>query len=1001
MPLDWRTVFLPFTRGLSGKTDPRALQAPDLAVCRDAVFSESGGTQTRHPFAALSSASAFTDGRRIVVNGDELLLFTKEALFSWSDRDGGWVSKGTYLAPKLEEASVFVRTTEQTQCDRAELDSCIVYSWLDTGAAAKVYIAAIDRATGAVILAPRAMEAGSSRPRLIALASKILLFYIVNGSTALKVVSLDPDNLATSAAVTATSVSTAANLYYDVTATATEAVVVWRRQVTTSYSVATVSAAPAVVLSATPARVCDGPIAVAVSPDGTRFQVVRGDALNVKGDLLNATTLADVFINQAIGSIGGGTLYQFAAAYRSVQNSGAYRCYVWWSDTEVAASGGSTNRNYVTTSNALGTAALVSGHIGIGSRAFDRDGEVFVWLLFGASTLNVSGFVAQLQNAYYLFRDDDTVIAKGAMQRASGFSGTIGHLPNVQAVGDDTFVFCGAERRIVSLSGNQAGYADRGPRSIAVTFDSDESRRCVRLGETLYITGGQILQYDGEGLAEVGFHVFPYALSVSDNGAGTMVAGAFSYKPSYRWDNAKGETERSTTAAIVQLTQVVNREVIAEWGQTDVTMKKGTGHGGTRSPIACELWRTLKDPTEEAPFYLVTNPDPSVRTGDNAYEDNNAGLCGIIDSYSDAIAATKETNYENGGVLENLSPPAASIIAATQDRVFLAGVSGDPDRIWYSKLRGQGEIAAFHDALTVEVPALGGAITALAFFDETLVVFRETAIYALPGDGFDNASGGQNYGPARRLSADVGALSAETVAVTPGGLVFKSLKGWYVLPRGGVPEYIGAQVADFDEDEVVAVTVLEAEHQIRCLTTERLLMFDYLERQWAEWTISGGIDAAIWGGDYLYATSTNVLVEQATFTGVTYGLDVETAWLPMADLLQGAGACRWAMVLGEPRSPHGLRLRIAYNLKTDASGEPIWVDDKTFVSAAETVGGTLQFRHGPRFRKCEAIKFRLTACSVSADGSPPTGEALKLTGLSLELGFRPGLYRGLSAAQKQ
>jgi hypothetical protein len=179
-------------------------------------------------------------------------------------------------------------------------------------------------------------------------------------------------------------------------------------------------------------------------------------------------------------------------------------------------------------------------------------------------------------------------------------------------------------------------------------------------------------------------------------------------------------------------------------------------------------------------------------------------------------------------------------------------------------------------------------------------------------------------------------------------------------------------------------------------------MFDDIEGQWSEWTIAGGIGAIIRDGAYAYATSTDLLVEgEHAASDYGYGIDVETAWIPMAEL-QGYGSIRWIMPLGEYRSSCSLRVRIAYNLNESDADGPTWVDDKFFLPSPATVGAALQLRHGPKYRKCSAIKVRLTACSAAADGNPPTsGEALKLTGLSLELGFKRGLYRGLPAAQKQ
>lgn len=213
-------------------------------------------------------------------------------------------------------------------------------------------------------------------------------------------------------------------------------------------------------------------------------------------------------------------------------------------------------------------------------------------------------------------------------------------------------------------------------------------------------------------------------------------------------------------------------------------------------------------------------------------------------------------------------------------------------------------------------------------------------------------------------------------------------------------EYIGAPVSDYDGDTVIGVHVLESQHQIRCLTSSRMLVFDYLVGQWAEWAIASGLSAAMWGGTYHYTDGTSIWGEASDYTGVNYGLDIETGWLKLADL-QGFGRVRWLMILGEYRGTHTLRIRIARDYSLT------YFDDKPWTVSPTDIGQPLQVRHGPSIQQCQAIKVRITAVTVtgSEEGgylyANPTTEALKLTGLGLELGFRRGLFRNLPAAQKQ
>jgi hypothetical protein len=1013
MALQKTTFHLPLAAGLDTKRDPRALDAPSLAVCKNAEFDEVGGIQKRKPYASIGTnilgGGTISGIRKVVSNGDELLAFTAEALYSWSVRDTAWVLKATYLAPKVTERSVFVDPTEQVSTDRCEVGSCVIYTWVVNHATAtsrRVWVAAKDKTTGAVVLPPTQPNASSvvgvDRPRLVALASKALLFFI-DSNDDLVVIGLTPATLAADLAVASTLILDTADHTdkYDVVSDGTTAFFAAVRNPTTSYEVGTVSSALAIA-RATKARTADDCIAVsAPSSTGSRFVVARPVVTDMRGDVLNSSTLADVSVNVALGTASSATVNQITACYRSAQVAGEWSCHVFWSAGETAnqSSAFQCGTNTINNAGAAGTESLFLRETGVASRAFDHNGRVFLWGVFAgessaAGLAGPAGLRAALQNTYFLYRDDGLLIAKAGSHKAAGFRSLAGHLPGVQSTG--VYVFCGGERRIISVSTKHSSYSARAPRDVSVQFDTNEARRCARLGPTLYVTGGEVRQYDGTNLVEVGFHVYPWSFAGASLNAGSLGAGDYTYKFTYRWDNANGERDRSTTAShdivTVSASEQVDFGLIVPLRWTHKTR------------VAIEGWRTVANPVIDSPFYLVTNQDPTVVTGDNEWQESDptASSHAIADDYPDATLTTKEANPENGGILENLAPPPASIIVATQDRIILAGISDNPYRIVYSHLRGESEVAAFHDTLYVDVPPTGGAITGLGFLNETLVAFCETAIFALPGDGFDNLGQGSNYGPARLLSSDVGATTHESIALTPSGLLFQSDKGIYLLGSGWGLDYIGGPVSEFNDD-VSAVHVMESRHQVRILSAAGwVVVWDYLVNQWSEWTIGDGIDATIWQGTYHYATSAAVKAEQGSYSSADYSLDLETAWIKL-DGLMGFQRIWYLQVLGEYRSAHDLRIRIARDYSDSDSAGPTWIDDKFWSPDATTVGGRLQVRHGLKSpQQCQAIKIRLTDYADGSTTTPPAGEALRLTALALEVGVKPrGLYKQLASGAKQ
>ena len=303
-------------------------------------------------------------------------------------------------------------------------------------------------------------------------------------------------------------------------------------------------------------------------------------------------------------------------------------------------------------------------------------------------------------------------------------------------------------------------------------------------------------------------------------------------------------------------------------------------------------------------------------------------------------------------------------------------------------------MASFNDVLRFELPPIGGRNTAVAFLNETMVVFQETAIFAVPGDGFGNVLGvGANYGPGRLISSDIGAESQESVAFTPKGLMFKSQKGWYAMADWGAPRYIGAAVAAFDGELVRCIQVVVSQHQIRVLTDARMLVWDYEADQWAEWPIAGGAHGVLWRGRHMIIAGGEVQAQSDTL-GAPVQLDVETAWIKLSEL-QGFQRVWWIMILGELLSACRLRIRI----KRDYN-EAVYFDDKIWIPTPGVIGGPMQVRHGPSIQQTQAIKIRITALHETLDQAP-VGGGFNLTGISFEYGAQPGLFRHLPAGQRQ
>lgn len=840
-PIPPQKITIPFAVSLAGKWDQYALQAPGVAVLKNAEFDELGGIQTRKPYAPIlnDSANTIADIRRIYEAGDELLAFSKDALWSYSSGDGEWTQRATHLAVDVDEAPRFVRTGQQYNCDRAELGGVTMYCWEEeTPSGVVSYVAAIDSATGAVKLAPASIETGAIRPKLLATTNRLVLLYIeTSGSATIKAKAYDPADLSSPSSSGSINVN-ATSTYDAIVRPDTGTSVLVAVSAATAWALLTVTEAGAISTTRSRTVTCDEEgIAIAWdSADDDRILICYANGTSIRGDFLNSDG-TDYLTDEVIGTASSATVNQIACAF-----DGTDTFEVFWSAGEATDSTEfAIEWNTVDDAGANGTEAELVVQCGLASRAFRHDGYSYVWAVFSAASQG--DITAQLQNTYLLIRADGHIAAKCCGLQAGGFSADTGYLPNVANTSGNVHAWCAQIRGIVNTADglDQKAYAAKSPQDVVFEFDSDEARRVVKLGRTVYTSGGIVRQYDGRGLYEVGFHSFPFDISITPGGGGSNLNGNYSWMQTYAWANAAGEVEESTTTTTyeVNVPSANSAQVIGV--NLTVTAKQDSAN-----PVEVRWYRQEDAAAEGAYYYQVSSLDPAAASPNDFVENDPTAILStqIVDDYADATLTTKRPMYELGGVvLQNLPPPSARIVTATQDRLIFAGIAGHPSRIAYSKLRGDGEVAAANPALYIDLPPTGGKVTAVGFLNETMAVFKESAIYMLPGDGYANDRSGQNYGPARIVSSDVGAESMEAVALTPLGLIHKSSKGWYLLGQSWAPEYIGGPVSDFDSETVVAVHVMESQHQVRIVTDSRILVWDYLSnvRQgqrgaWSEWT---------------------------------------------------------------------------------------------------------------------------------------------------------------------
>ena len=192
-----------------------------------------------------------------------------------------------------------------------------------------------------------------------------------------------------------------------------------------------------------------------------------------------------------------------------------------------------------------------------------------------------------------------------------------------------------------------------------------------------------------------------------------------------------------------------------------------------------------------------------------------------------------------------------------QNRIFLAGTEF-PFELWVSNEFTTGEGPSLSSANVIAMENEGGDITALAEMDDRLLIFKRSAIYEMIGQGPATDGSGQFNAPARLTSA-VGAISQLGVIKMPQGVIFKSTRGFYLLPRGASQPMRLRGVEAYESLTLNGSAILDDLEQVRFVHAEgRTLVYHFglLDDQgagrWTTFTGQAAVDTIEFASQWVY-----------------------------------------------------------------------------------------------------------------------------------------------------
>ncbi len=1004
-----------FSGGIDTKTDPKQVIPGKLLDLQNGIFQFTGAINKRWGYKALGTGiiGGLTNiSKCAAVEGsynNELLMYDGQNAYSYIAATNQWANRGEVVSVIQTNQQITRNSAQQLSPDSATLGGIQVYAWEDSRGGIRYSI--VDQASGVFIVVDQPLVSTGSRPKCIpCVTAGVIGIFFGDGFGNLQVaaiatlapfmapvftqlisglstpLALDVQPAKNGGVWLAAWSSNGFPLQFELNLYSVNMTGIPSASVAAqAFGISSGGSIPNCMLSISVDPGTGGLWIIIVSPPfptdaiAYSFSSSGGGPFVTKGIIFAVGNILSV---TAVASNGGAT------AFFEVQGAGGLGNFI---QTNTISSSG-------TVGNPITSCPVFARGCGLASKAFTFGGNIY---------LNVAT-QSQQQSTYFTLDQTGNVVAKAVGQLGGGYVSSSDYvLPECQQLSSGVFSYTNLVKGIVNT---EAGAVQSllGVNSTKLDFFDSNSYLSSNLAGELYVVGGILQRYDCARYTEVGFHMYPEAIVATPVlSGGAMADGVYDYAVTYEWIDNTGATEISTPS-IVQA----------------VTLTGGGGAGSVQLTIP--TLRLTKKPNVRIVVYRTVGAGGS--TGSILYRVTSALLptynsttvdtVTFTDTLADASITSNGALYTQpltvgtNPVLPNAAPPACAFITTFSNRIVISG--GDlSSLLWYSQTAIPGSPAQFSGLLTLNVDPDGGPITALARMDDKLVIFKQSGIFYITGQG-PTATGDLNdFGlPIQIPSGDVGCSSSNSIVLTPMGLLFQSLNGIYLLDRGLNCTYKGVPVEQYtlptgQNLTLTSATLVPNQWVIFTTSSGTALVYDYFYDQWSTFTNHPAFDSDLWIGganQFVWANaSTGVVYQQTpgTFTdnGTPIPFSLTTSWLTFAQI-QGYQRIYHAFLLGQYKGAHTLNVGVGYDYDDPFSAvATIPVNASlgltTFGSASpfgneSPFGGALQGQTLYQFRldllrKCQAVRFQITDVETS-----PGNEAFSLSALGLLVGVLTG-----------
>jgi hypothetical protein len=984
VPVSVKTVKVPLSivDGLDTKTDEKNVATTNWLAAENIDYRRTGAISKRAGFAGKTrrvdgESDDITNGKAVATFFDELIQYSGNKLYSFSESKNYWYEKG-FVNNAVCTEKVLGNTDYTTISSSHEtIDSFTCVAYQTTASNAIIYVRLFDDANGVLLKEFEIVEAGAVLERVAKLNNTFLIFYheTPNGINYMRLDLVDINTVLGPVVLT----------NYD--SDSVQAVNIGDRLF---LSYINNFAGGVDQLYIKPDFTSIAPInAVAYTPNF--FYASREGFSNLRLVYDELTSLFDYNLGElhSAAVFSPGFTPTASAAVQDPDNENASLIF--------------TQDNFDT-----------SNQIGIKMFRVDSAGAVtdLDWVFYGASMVTkpqlYDGQVYFVlikkindsdsgQRTYYLGTKDKQIVAKVADNIA--VRRTFYDLLDLHTTAGG-LTFTGSQYSEFFSNTSPGSAVSTNVAKYNFDFSPANNFYDATLGKQLHIAGGILSSYDGRKVVEHGFLEVPVApefdafVDIGPSlGVGSQVALDYpqtvQYCIVYSWIDSQGQIHRSAPSLPLSVTiPDENQRVNLLIRPLTLTSKDN---------VEIEVYRTEGNGTN---FYKISNiGGVGSTTNSRLSNDPSEAQLEYGDAAGDDGIRDNELLYTTGGALENIAPISSRYITSSKTRLFL--LSGDGYSIQYSQLRQENVGVAFFDGFTMQLDRQGDEARALAVMDDNLIILKRRALQVLPGQGPDNLGQNDDFRQPTNIPTDVGCEDPASVISMPMGIMFKSAKGIYILRRNFAVEYIGAPVEKYNSLAVTSATLLEASNQIQ-FTTESgtTLTYDYYTNRWSTSDNMPAVDAVVYDGAFSYLRSNGTVMQQSGYSdnGSFVPMKLESAWVQLAGI-QGFQRVKQLMFVGKYLSPHKVKISFAYDyvntwvhsVVIDAT--TLW-GGNTYSSgdydegAYSGDGEAYQARVFTKIQKCQSFRFKI---ETVFDGA--TGPDCTISNFSLLVGIKVGDFK--------